>query len=75
MAIPAGQHHHWFLRMRRAQLLLILTITLGGLGASLTLYLYDHGMVGGGVVFAAICLWLFSFYASAVHLANVTTRH
>jgi len=60
--------------VRRAQLLLTLTIILGGLGVSLALYLYDHGMVGGGVVFAAICLWLFGFHASAVHLVNVTTR-
>lgn len=60
--------------MKRAQLLCTLTITLGGLGVGLTLYLHDLGMVGGGVVFAAICLWLFGFHASAVHLVNVTTR-
>ena len=60
--------------MRRAQLLMLTSIILGGLGASLTLYLYDHGIVGEGVAFLTVCLWLFSFYASVIHLANVTSR-
>jgi len=60
--------------VRRAQLLMIISIILGGLGACLTLYLYDHGIVGEGVAFLTVCLWLFSFYASVIYFANVTSR-
>ena len=55
-------------------MLMLTSIILGGLGACLTLYLYDHGIVGEGVAFLTVCLWLFSFYASVIHLANVTSR-
>jgi hypothetical protein len=60
--------------MRRAQILMLTSIIVGGLGASLTLYLYDHGIVGEDIAFLAVCLWLFSFYASVIHLANITSR-
>ena len=55
-------------------MLMLTSIILGGLGACLTLYLYDHGIVGEGVAFLTVCLWLVSFYASVIHLANVTSR-
>ena len=60
--------------MRRAQMLMLTSIILGGLGACLTAYLYDHGIVGEGVVFLTVCLWLASFYASVIYFANVTSR-